>query len=244
MPQIYGKTNLTKPSETAASGAVQTAADEFGAIHTRSEILAFTEQGTHYRACNATFGTGLAHAIQTSWSATANALLVMRNGSTTVKVIPDYIRLICTVAPASATSANLGIILDTANRYSSGGTDLTTAIVNANSGQSTASVVDVLRFGGVTAAAATAPRQVGRGMIKTQAAPAVTVGDEILITFGKMSEGGAGGLLSGANVSRFIIPMSPVVLEGQNHCMVVYQWNPANAATAPSYEVEIGWFER
>lgn len=244
MPQNYGTAFLTPPAETGNNVAVKQTMDEFGATHVRSEPLVWTEQGTQFRATNASWGTGLAHEIQTSFSATANALLVMRNGSGTKKIIPDFLRLICTVAPASATAAHLGIVLDTANRYSSGGTDLTGQIFNANSGQATVSAVDLLRFGGVTASAAVAARPVSRAIIKTQAAPAVTVGDEILITFGRPAESGAIGLLSGAAAGRFVVPVAPVILEGQNHCMVVYQWNPANAATAPSYEVEMGWFER
>jgi hypothetical protein len=244
MPQIYGRASVdAAPSEVANAANAQIQTDEFGGIHTRQELLAWAEQGSYFRAVNATLGTGIGSGIQTSWSATANALLVMRNGSTTKKIIPHYIRLINTVAPASATSCRMAIAIDTGNRYSSGGTDLSAQIVNAHSGLAPTTAVDVLRFAAVTAAAAVAARYVSNLQIKTQAAPAITLGDEIILNFLCPSQAG-GQLLSGAPCIQITKDIGPVILSGQNHCLVVHMWNPGNAATAPSWEVEMAWWER
>lgn len=242
MPLIYGRAGVTKPSESNDGVATQPQLDEFGAIHVRNETFVWTDQGSYFKSCNPTMGTGIAMGIQTTFSDTANVLLIMRNSSSTVKVYPHYIRLVCTAAGASTTASNLAVVLDTANRYSSGGTDLTTSAVNANTGSSAASVVDVLRFGAVTGAAASAKRQVGRCMLKTQAAACWTVGDEVLIHFGPQEYGV--GFVSGTAATNFVKGLGPVVLGGQNHCMLLHMWNVANATTPPSWEVECAWWER
>lgn len=218
-------------------------ADSFGAIHSRSEVMAWAEEGSYFRACNATPGTGIAMGIQTAFSATANVLFLMRNGSATKKVIPHYIRLINTAAGATTTSSQLAIVLDNANRYSTGGTDLTTQVVNSNSALAPNSVVDVLRFGAVTASAAVAARQVGRAGLKTQAAPCWTVGDEVRINFDPNGDEDT-PTITGAGPIAVARNFGPVVLGGQNHCLLLHMWNPANATTAPSWEIECAWWER
>jgi hypothetical protein len=218
--------------------------DSSGGVLVRCHSLAWTEEGTYFRATNATLGTGVAMGIQTAFSATANVLLLLRSGSATKRITPHYIRLINTAAGASTTSSNVAVVLDTANRYSSGGTDLTGNIANAISSVApSGSAVDVLRFN-CTAAAAVAARTVGRAILKTQAAPCWTVGDEVLLTFGDPALGVQAGALNGAASVAITKNFGPCVLQGQNHCLLVHMWNPANATTAPSWEFEIAWWER
>lgn len=244
MTQIHPRASVdAAPSEVANGANVQAAADEFGALHTRNEFMAWAEQGTYFKACNATLGTGIAAGIQTAFSATANVLLLMRNGSATKKVIPHYLRLINTVAGATTTSSRLAVAVDTANRYSSGGTDLSAQVVNAHSGLAPTTAVDVIRFGAVTAAAASAARYLANVQLKTQAAPCWTVGDEVRIVFAP-GWGIAPQQLSGSTPMSIVRNVGPVVLSGQNHCLLVHMWNPANATTAPSWEVEVAWWER
>lgn len=241
MPQIYLISQNTLPNESANQAQIQSMSDEFGSLAVRNEEIFWAEQGVYKKVCNPAFGTGIAMGIQTSFSDTANVLMLMRNGSATKKVIPHYIRLICTAAGASSTSAHLGIVLDNANRYSSGGTDLVSSIVNANSGQVPGTAVDVLRFGAITANAAVAKRQISRAVMKTQAAPCWTVGDEVKILFGSDADMGN---VSGSAAVKIACNVGPVVLEGQNHCLLIHLWNPANATTAPSFELEAAWWER
>lgn len=242
MPVEYGKAYRSSLPGTVSDGTAQVIrTDQYGAQHIRSEVLSGCEDGTYFKATNATLGTGIAMGIQTTWSATANVLLIMTNGSASKTIIPHYIRLINSAAGATTTSSRAAIILDTSSRYSSGGTDLTTAIVNSNSSLAPTSAISVLRFGAVTAAAATAPRQVANIALKTQAAPCWTVGDEVKITFGDDSDS---GLTSGAATIAIAKNVGPVVLGGQNHSLLLHMWNPANATTAPSWELEMAWWER
>lgn len=239
--KIHARAGAAIPSSNADGTFPDLRVDAFGAPHVRTEVYAWAEEGSYFKACNATLGTGIAQGIQTSFSDTANVLLLLRSSSATKKIIPHYIRLINTVAGATTTSSRLAVKLDTANRYSSGGTDLTTQIVNSNSGLGPTSVVDVLRFGAVTAAAAVAARTVANVQLKTQAAPCWTVGDEVKLVF---TDDADPGNLSGSAPLCIVRNVGPVVLQGANHCLLVHLWNPANATTAPSWEVEMAWWER
>lgn len=240
--QIHTQVQTLPPSVSSDGVQKNIRGDKYGAPHVRSEIFAWAEEGSYFRTSNATIGTGVAMGIQTSFSATANVLFLMRNTSASKVVIPHYIRLVNTAAGASTTSSNIAIVTDTANRYSSGGTDLAAQIVNAATTTGASSSGVDLRYN-CTAASAVAARTVGRAVLKTQAAPCWTVGDEVLLTFGEVNGGGLGPLSGTATVS-IQKSFGPVVLGGQNHCLLVHMWNPANATTAPSWEFELAWWER
>lgn len=208
----------------------------------REEFLAWAEGGEYYKSCHTTPGTAIATSILTSFSAT-NAAMVAVWGSSAKCMIPHYLRLICTTAPASATSSHLSIAIDTINRYSSGGTDITAMVKNARSDDTTASALTGLYFGGITAAAASAPRYLARTVIKTQSAPDITVGDEITINF--LGKGDVSpGLISGAGTVSITKNVGPVILAASATSLLFHLWNPGNASTAPQWEFEFAWFER
>lgn len=240
---IDGIARRSLPTLAADGANVKLRLDSYGGMMSRSELLSWAEEGTYFKACNATMGTGIAMGIQTSFSDTANVLLLMRNSSSTKRVIPHYVRLICTAAGASTTSSHMAIVTDTANRYSSGGTDLSSSIVNADTGTANTSVVDALRYS-CTAAAVSAKRQVARFGLKTQAAACWAVGDEVLINFTDLATSAGHGLISGSAAASIVRNVGPVVLNGANHCMLLHMWNVANATTAPSWEIEVAWWER
>jgi hypothetical protein len=245
VPQIYLQRNQILPAAGADATQVQARATRYGdltSVVMGGPMSALAAEGSYFRATNPTFGTGIAMGIQTTWSATANVLMLIRNtaAASGPTIYMDYIKLICTAAGLTTTAADLGLIIDTANRFSTGGTLLTA--VNANSGSVVASIADI-RFGIVTALAAVAPRQLSRDRVKTQAAPCWTVGDEIVINFGANDT--FGGLTSGGAGAIFPVGVGPVALgPGGNHSLLVHMWNTANATTAPSWEVEVGWWER
>lgn len=237
---IHPRTRVASPSIVSDGSTSEARADRTGALHTRNEERAWLEEGTYFRATNVTPGTGIAMGIQTAFSDTANVLLLMRSSSTTTMIVPHYIKLVCTAAGASTTQSNVVVAMDTANRYSTGGTDLTPQIVSANSGAAPASSIDLLRYS-CTAVAAVARRVIGQSTVKVQTAPAWAVGDELVITF---NDAGDSAELSGATPRRFVTPMGHVALRGQNHCLLVHLWNVANATTAPSFMIDCAWWER
>ncbi len=244
MPQNAGIAYNDSLVGTAADGAAKTqVTDRYGAMQTRSEPLMWAEQGAYFRAlASATPGAGVAQAITTSFSATA-VPLVMVNGSATKRIIPHYIRLVNTAAGASTTSSLAAISIDSANRYASGGTDISGLIYCTNSALGPTTSVSVLRVGTVTASAAGAgTRYLSNFALKVAAAPCWAVNDEVLITFGQ-GTGGAGSL-STTGATTIVKDVGPVVLGGQDDSLILHLWNVANATTAPSWAFEIAWWER
>jgi hypothetical protein len=157
-------------------------------------------------------------------------------------VIPHYIRLSVVGTPTTATSVRGAVTIDLGSRGNAGGTDLTTAIVNSHTGLSTASIVDVCRFGAVVPTAVVTPRTIANFLIKTQAAPCLTAGDEIIFNF--LSTDNQGGQnIAGAAAVSITKNIGPVVLAGANHCLMLHLWYPA-VTVAPTYEIEAAWWER
>jgi hypothetical protein len=246
MPQTYGIAyNDSLPGTGADGSQKQVLVDRYGISVMRDAPLLWAEQGSYFRALNnATPGTGVAQAITTAFSATA-VPLVLVNGSATKRIIPHYIRLVNTAAGSTTTSSHFAISIDSANRYSSGGTDISGLIYCANSALGPTTSVSVLRVGTVTASAAGGgTRYVSYGVLKTQAAPCWVVGDEVIITFGDPTGAGSMGLLSGAAAGAIVKAVGPVVLGGQDDSLILHLWNPANATTAPSWAFEVAWWER
>lgn len=246
MPQNAGIAYNDSLPGTAADGAAKTqTTDRYGAMQTRAELLAWAEQGSYFRAlASGTPGTGIAQAITTSFSATA-VPLVMVNGSATKKIIPHYIRLVNTAAGSTTTSSLAAISIDSANRYSSGGTDISGFIYCANSALGPSTAVSVLRAGVVTASAAGGgTRYLSNVSLKAAAAPCWVVGDEVLFVFADAAMSGSAGALTGTTPVCIVKNVGPVVLGGQDDSLILHLWNPANATTAPSWAFEIAWWER
>lgn len=245
MPKSYNNAHRSGlPSIVADGSPVANRSDQYGATHVRNELLAWAEEGSYFRAIgNATPMTGIAQAITTSFSDTA-VPLVMVNGSANVRVIPHYIKLINTAAGSTTTSSLAALSIDSANRYSSGGTDLTGLIVNSNTALGPASSITVLRFGTVTASAAGAgTRYVFNDSCKVQTAPCWTVGDVLRFNFSPYGDTDP-ETLTGAGPIAIIKNIGPVILGGANSSLVLHLWNVANATTAPSWAFEMAWWER
>lgn len=245
MTQIHGIIQSALPSTGSDATQRQSRMDKYGALHSRGELFAWAEEGSYFRAlASSTPGGGVAQAITTSFSATA-VPLVMVNGSSSKIIIPHYIRLVNTAAGSTTTSSQAAISIDTANRYSSGGTDLLTLVYCANTAYGPASSLSKLRAGTVTASAAGGgTRYVSNFSLKAQTAPCWTVGDEVLISFGDAGLSGHAGLTSGAATVSIVRNVGPVILGAQNSSMILHLWNVANATTAPSWAFEIAWWER
>lgn len=194
--------------------------------------------GQYYRATNPTFGTGIAAGIVASFAATTPLLIIQNPAASPVKIYLDYIKLMNTAAGATSTQAHMGVILDTALRYSSGGSQLTGS--NVNTGSPNNSQAQIF-FGALTATAATSPRLLGRDIIKTQAAPCWVVGDEVFIKAENADT--PAGATNGAATAIYPAPCGPIII-APGHSFLFYQWNVANATTPPSWEVEIGYWER
>lgn len=200
-------------------------------------LYPIADEGTFFTATNAAAGTGLASSITTAFSATAG-LLTVRNGSTGAgqnrRLCMNSIRLIPTVAPASATRSEFAITIDDITRYASGGSAITPVNPNMDSATAPSAVV---HFGAlVLAAAGSNVRLVSRGQLRSSIPVAF---EEYVIDFRGTAH--SEGTLGGATAVRNVSVVPPVVL-GPGQSMQLHVWHPANAATAASWEFEVtGW---
>lgn len=192
--------------------------------------------GNYFRFGSPTPGTGIAMGIQTSFSDTANVLALLYNGGDK-RVVMDFLKLICTAAGTTTTSAHLAIKIDNKNRYSSGGSDITPAQPDGG-GQVTS--IKKCKFGVITASAVQADRIVGRSALKVAAAPCWAVNDMIVMTFGTL-QSTAGGIAA-ATAGVIPIYMGPIILR-PGWSLLFHLWNVANATTPPSWEFEGGYWE-
>lgn len=244
MPAIFSLVRDPIPSKEAEGANVRVRSNSYGELAVQDYIALLASEGQHFRACNGTPGTGIAMGIRTTFSDTADVLALIRNTaalSSGKSVYLDYIRLINTVAGASTTESNIALVIENANRYASGGTALTE--VGCNTTFAPTINAEVF-FGIITASAAGGGKRiVGRARLKTQATPCWVVGDQVLLTFRGM--GAAATELNGTASRQIVIPFGPIVLgPNVNHSFLLHMWNVANAVTAPSWEVEIGWWEK
>ena len=204
----------------------------------RAGLYGLAERGMYYRAINPTPGTGIAQSIQASFLAT-NGALYIGNGATggdTRRIFLDYVRLIPTVVPASATRSEMLVALDDIVRYASGGSLLT--VRNVNMDDVTPSIAEV-RFGALTLAAEGANvRRVSRAQLRTAIPVAF---EEFLLTFAGFDRSGAGSI-AGATGLRVAVPVGPVII-GPGDSLVLHLWHPGNVTTAASWEVEVALWE-
>jgi hypothetical protein len=242
MPQVFGLVGQALPTALSDAAQGQIRVGKYGeqiVIPLTFGMSAVANEGTYYRATNQVPGTATAYSITTAFSATAGFAVIRNTDSAGGKrLFMDYIRLICTTAPASATSSHFAISIDSTNRYTSGGTALTPQNANMVSANSS---IGTCHIGAPTIAAASGSvRYLTRGVLFS-AIPVVNT--EWIINFGAGDSGS--GTLAGTTAARIGIPMGPVVLgPGATHSLVLHIWNPANATTAPQYEFEAGWWER
>ena len=252
MPQIYAKTNRAIPTKVADASQLQPRVSGYGEFVTTvlsPTTYALADEGSYFKAVNATIGTGIIHALTTAWSATA-ALFTINNSDAegAKRIYLDYVRLVTGATAISmtvATSIESAITIDNTNRFSSGGTTITPTNVNMDNSRATVATVN---FGAVVATAASGSvRQIARAAFARRAAPAMVTGDQFYWDFGAansppiMSVAGAAAPATAA--TSFYTPMSPVVIGGGD-TIVFHLWYPAGATTAPTYEFEIGWWER
>jgi hypothetical protein len=197
------------------------------------------DEGSCFTVNNAQSGLATA-AAPTSFSATNPFLLIYNrdaqpNGK---RIYLDTATLVATAAGTAGTNLQCAVSVDSGNRYSSGGTEITSSIVNPNFDATGGSVARVWA-GNITATAASASVRniVGNRFLKG-AIPAA--GDTYILKFGGVDA----PLLTGSAGSLFTMVQNvPKVIVGPNESALVYIWLAAQTA-ASSYLPEMAWVER
>lgn len=198
--------------------------------------VALADDGVYRKVVNPTPGTGIAQSIIAAFSAT-DALFVLKNpAGSGRRYYMDFLRLIPTVLPASATRSELLVAIDDTVRYSSGGSLLTVRNASMPSDDPSQAVV---RAGALTLNAEGANvRRLSRAQLRA----AIPVQfEEFIIRFGSLDHNE--GTLGGTTAVRQVVNVGPAVIY-QGHELIVHAWHPGNAATGASWEFEAGFFER
>ena len=152
------------------------------------------------------------------------------------RLFVDFIHLILNTAPASATSGRFAVKTDFGSIRGSAGTLLTAG--NGSTGDAVDGVSE-MRVGPTVAAASGNARSLCHGV--TRSVIPVTL-DEFFFVFGTVDKSMMTSL-GGAVAQKIVLPCPPLILEpGNSHQAFVHLWHPANAATAPTYEVGAIWY--
>jgi hypothetical protein len=260
MPQIFGKVSRALPSYSSDGTQVQQRVTGYGDIVTTQlgdNHSSLADEGSYFKATNSTIGTGTSVTVPTTYTAASPMFMIVNTAASASgkRIFVDYVRLFVssvggTNASAASQSIQCAVILDdqtSTTRYSSGGSSAAVSVVNVNSGSSVTSSASVYFGNSLTATTPGNPRQIVRNVFKfhpaaptTNSSP-VIVGDNYSMDFGEHSAGS--GQLNGFTASAYAASVGPAVI-GWGHCLLFYLWYPAASAITPTYEFEIGWWER
>ncbi len=196
----------------------------------------YADEGSYFTAKNATTGTQLtAHAAPAIADTDTKSIIhLFNNGSNDIYL--DYIHLATTVANASATAVYFNAYIDAkgSTALSSGGTTITSTNVRNNSSNTTGAII-------TAGAVVTAPTS-SRKVMAREVRPSIGIAlDQYNFSFGH-------GLLNTsysqvATVAAIYTAGPPIIIAPGGNLMFV-QTGPSGAATAMTFEFEMGWWER
>ena len=241
----FGLVKRALPSPRTATGTeAQARYDPYGGQHVQVGLpfkQALMDEGCYFATTNPTPATALATGVNASFDVT-KGLFVLYNGATATegtRVFPDYLKIIPTVAPASGTSFHYAVYLDSTNRYTSGGTAMTSKNANMDSSTSPSATLYAASGGTVitVATASSNARLVGRTVLRG-AIPVIN--DELILQFGGTELSGATPV---STIGRVVCNAPPVAIPPGGSMVVIF-WSPSNAVTGLSYEFEMGHWER
>jgi hypothetical protein len=213
--------------------------ESINTISDLSDTWSLNNSGTYYRAMNPTPGTGIALANTTAFSDTACSILIRNTSASSAngpQIFLDYIKLIWTAAGTGALAVDFCHVIDPNNRYTSGGTQLTGLSSNtgfASGGASNPSVADI-RVGAIVSSAAVAKRQLGRERVQQ----GINLGNVWVMNYGQAT-------MEAQTTNAVLVGMrsGPVMLgPGGNHSYLLHCW-AVGQSSAPSFEVEVGYWE-
>ena len=180
-------------------------------------------------------------ATTTQVLAQANPVIAMQNRNPVggYNIYLRYIKLAVTVVTTGATSANhVGTIDPMAAKLTTTGTSMGTPVnTNSNSGV----LSGLALIAGVSVAAATSP--LGRIVHTGQVTGSIPIAfDEWILHFGQPVYGGD---MVGTQslVKRIAVPLPPVIIPPQYWYTLGF-WGASWAASAQTYQSEVGWIER
>lgn len=225
-------------------------------MNTQMQFISDTRGGTalsesYFVAQVMSSGNPAATAINadpTAWADTEVCMSVYNSGLSSagshVYIIPDFLKLQCTVVGDDSTDFYLRFVLDNKDRYSSGGTALTSksTSIDLRTGYTNRTPKATIYFGDITANAASAEQDIDTVLVKLVAAEqAQEVGDVFYFKFGAAPQA-LGGMLQGTAPGFYMYPLPPVWI-GRGCSMVVRPFETAAATTAAQFRISFGYYE-
>jgi hypothetical protein len=208
------------------------------------------DEGSYFVTNNAQ--TGLATPAVAAFGATTPLCVISNTdspGTAAKRLYLDYLALITTAAGSWASAGvNLqaAIYLDQSDRYTSGGTDISANIVSPNMDGPARNSIAKVRFGNITAAAATGAVRAICGLRILRPAVSATVADVVgetkLLNFGGV-EAMLNGSITVAAANMISVPL-PAIVIGPQQCALIYFIMNGTTPAAASYAPELGWWER
>jgi hypothetical protein len=223
-------TSVVLPSRTGAYGEAYNYPISIGRY-------GLADEGSYWTATNATYGTALAAHVAPAIADTDTKPIIHLFNSGTNDIYLDYIDMIATIANASATSVGFQIYVDAkgTTAKTSGGTVITPLNVRSNSTTTTG----VVMTAGAVVAAPTASKKVMQRTIKEFIGVAL---DRYSFSFGN-------GLLMTPTTTYIagataIMTYGPPIVLAPGGNLMFSQVSPSGAATAMTFEFELGFWER
>lgn len=205
--------------------------------------------GKFFVATNPTVGTGVAYALKTAWSATANGMFLIQNTNSAggPNIYLDRLMLTQTAtAPTGTLSKRFEVYNETGIvSFSAGSQTITPVQLNTGSGfsQTTGAVVQAF-----SAAAATVPAAVGTRRLQAlvQMPTGVAVQhDQYVIEFSTDAPAASSSPLTAARATAPAVVVAqapPVIIPPQTTSWINCWWLTA-AANTPSYEFSLSFIE-
>ena len=201
-----------------------------------ARVPELAREGSYWTATN-TQGTPIVDGNTASFGATTPTLVIVNN-STTGWLHPLRVRLVVVAIGTSSTNVQGRWIIDSTNRYSSGGTQLTPT--NPNLQVPVSKTTALVYFGAITATAASgAVRTVNVHQMRV-AAP--TAGDEYMFEFGSSVPRSVGQVDTAGQFSK--VELLPPVALPPGASLLYYQWSASQGAARSFDHIGIEWAER
>lgn len=231
-------------ADAAATAVYPSRADQYLGAYTTplggAHNSNYADEGSYYVAYNVTDGTGIAgHAAPVQADLSLKALLHMYNGSSTVSMYLDFVRIRMTAIGAGASTTDFTVWIDQAGATSktSGGTVATSVNCRSDNPNTTSAIVS---FGPVVTTAHATERRIDHQRVRSVVA---VVEDQYTFGFGQTGNATPAAMaLTGTAVVSAYVHCPPAVIR-PNGNFKLSQWGTSQSG-AHSFEYTVGWWER
>lgn len=244
---LYGAASRARPSKYSDQATAPVRLTNRGDLVVQSlsgtKMHALAQEGSYFVATNPTVATGIAGIAAADGYNAAETLFLLYNQATAaegIEVCLDFLELQCTVVDTGGTDIRFDHHIDTGDRFTSGGSNITPVSPNMNS---SASAKGRLRFGAVVSSSASSSVRYlgGRQLSSTD----LVANDLMYFSYGGSTSfsNQNSNLTEEVTLSRFWHVSCPAVVlgPGQSYLFTI---NCASQTGAATWTFNAGWWER